>query len=61
MSPSKGMAGRPDVPPGFFVVFTVTVATIDVLQSVLANAQPILDDIPNCYNGQPTLVIGETK
>ncbi len=60
MSASRGIAGGPDIPPGYFAVFTLTVASLDVLQGALANSQAILDDIPNYYNGRPTILIGET-
>jgi uncharacterized protein (TIGR02118 family) len=60
MSASKGLAGGPDTPPGFHAVFTAVAADMESLQAGLAAAGPVLADIPNYYNAQPIMLLGET-
>jgi len=55
----KGLAGGPDVPPAFHVVATMVFADQAGLDAALGAAGPALADIPNFYNGQPTMLIGE--
>jgi len=55
----KGLAGGPDVPPAFHVVATMVFADQAGLDGALGAAGPALADIPNFYNGQPTMLIGE--
>jgi uncharacterized protein (TIGR02118 family) len=59
-SASKGLAGGPDAPPGFYAIATVVFADMAALQTALGGADEVLGDIPNYYNGQPTMLIGET-
>lgn len=56
---SKGLAGGPDTPPGFYAIYTARFADMDSLQAALSGAGPVLADIPNYYNGQPQMLIGE--
>jgi uncharacterized protein (TIGR02118 family) len=57
---SKGLAGGPGVPSPVFAVFHAVFADMDALQAALGAAGPVLADIPNYYNGQPSMTIGET-
>ena len=56
---SKGLAGGPDVPAGFYVVATMIFASMDNLQAALEVAGPVLADIPNFTNTEPKMLIGE--
>lgn len=55
----KGLAGGPDVPPGFYAIYTARFADMATLQAALGVAGPVLADIPNYTNVQPTMLIGE--
>jgi uncharacterized protein (TIGR02118 family) len=55
----KGLTGGPDVPPPFYAVYTGRFKDMATLQAALAEAGPVLADIPNYYNAQPTMLIGE--
>lgn len=56
---SKGLAGGPDVPAGFYVVATMIFASMENLQATLEVAGPVLADIPKFTNTQPMMLIGE--
>lgn len=56
---SKGIAGGPDVPAGFYVVATMVFAAMENLQAALEVAGPVLADIPNFTNVAPQMLIGE--
>ena len=56
---SKGLAGGPDVPPGFFTVATMNFPGMAELQAALGGAGPVLADIANFTTVQPQLLIGE--
>lgn len=55
----KGLAGGPDVPAGFHTIATMTFADQAAMDAAMAAAAPVLGDIPNFYNGQPQMLIGE--
>lgn len=55
----KGLAGGPDVPAGYHSIATLTFADKSALDAALAAAGPALADIPNFFNGQPQMLIGE--
>lgn len=57
----KGLAGGPDTPAGFHTIATLTFTDQAGLDSALAAAGPVLADIPNFFNGQPQMLIGEVK
>lgn len=59
ISVSKGLAGGPDVPAGFYAVATMIFASMDNLQAALEVAGPVLADIPNFTNTEPKMLIGE--
>ncbi len=52
---SKGLAGGPDVPAGFYVVATMVFASMDNLQAALEVAGPVLADIPKFTNTERTI------
>lgn len=54
----KGLAGGPDVPPGFHVVNTLIFSDQSALDQALAAAGPVLADIKNYFNGEPQMLIG---
>jgi len=54
----KGLAGGPDVPPGFHAVATMTFTDQNALDAALGAAGPALADIPNFYSGEPQMLIG---
>lgn len=56
---SKGIAGGPDVPAGFYVVATMIFAAMENLQAALEVAGPVLSDIPNFTNVEPQMLIGD--
>jgi len=56
---SKGLAGGPDVPAGFYVVATMVFASMENLQAALEVAGPVLADIPNFTNSEVQMLIGE--
>ena len=59
-SASKGLAGGPDVPPGYHAIAVMVFEDQSKLDAALAVAGPVLADIPNYYNGAPQMLIGET-
>ena len=56
---TRGVAGGPDVPAGFYAIATMVFADRTGLDAAVAAAGPVLDDIPNYYNGLPQMLIGE--
>jgi uncharacterized protein (TIGR02118 family) len=56
---TKGLAGGPDTPPGFYVVASLVFKNGDEMQAGMAKAGPLLADIPNFTNSQPQMLMGE--
>lgn len=56
---TKGVAGGPDVPPSIHAVATIVFADQDAMNAALAKSGPVVGDIPNFYNAQPTILFGE--
>jgi len=56
---TKGLAGGPDVPAGYFATASMTFADQDALNGALGAAGPVLADIPNYFSGAPEMLIGE--
>ena len=56
---TKGLAGGPDVPPGFHAVASLVFADQDALNAAMEVAGPVLADIPKFTNVQPQMLIGE--
>jgi uncharacterized protein (TIGR02118 family) len=59
-SASKGLAGGPDTPPGYHAVATLTFEDMAKLDAAMAAGGAVLADIPNYYDGEPQMLIGET-
>jgi uncharacterized protein (TIGR02118 family) len=57
----KGLAGGRDTPADFHVIATMTFSDQSTLAAALAAAGPVLVDIPNFFDGQPQMLIGEVK
>ncbi|WP_127559994.1 EthD family reductase [Nioella ostreopsis] len=57
---SKGLAGGPDAPPGYFAVATLMFPDEATMKAGLGAAGPLLEDIPNFTNVQPDMLIGTT-
>lgn len=58
ISASKGLAGGPDAPPGYFAVATMVFPDEASMGAALGAAGPVLADIPNFTTVQPDLLIG---
>lgn len=56
---TKGLAGGPDTPAGYYAIATITFADQAAMDAAMANAGPVLADVPNYYNAQPQMLIGE--
>jgi uncharacterized protein (TIGR02118 family) len=56
---TKGLAGGPDVPPGFHAVATIVFHDQDAMNAAMAGSKPVLEDIPNFTNVTPQMLIGE--
>lgn len=59
-SVSRGLAGGPDTPPGYFAIATLSFPDEAAMNAALAKAGPLLEDIPNFTNSQPDMLIGVT-
>lgn len=58
-SASKGLAGGPDLPPGFHAIAVITFESQSKMHNAMAGSGPVLADIPNYFNGEPQMLIGE--
>lgn len=56
---TKGLAGGPDAPPGYYAIFTITFPSKDALDAAMAAGGPVIGDIPNYTNTQPHMLVGE--
>ncbi|WP_299550018.1 EthD family reductase [uncultured Tateyamaria sp.] len=57
---TKGLAGGPDTPPGFHAIATFVFADQAAFDATMADAGPVLADLPNFTNVTPTMLIGQT-
>jgi len=57
---TKGLAGGPDTPPAFHATATMVFADQAALDAAMAQAGPVLADIPNFTNTAPQMLIGQT-
>lgn len=55
----KGVAGGPNVPPGFHGIFTAKYKDMATLQAALSKSGPVSADVKNFTNVRPTVLIGE--
>jgi uncharacterized protein (TIGR02118 family) len=51
--------GAPGAPAPFHAVATIVFADQAALDAALAQAGPVVSDIPNFYNGKPQMLMGE--
>lgn len=56
---TKGIAGGPDVPPGFYAVASIVFKSDDDMGAAMKASGPVLADIPNFTNTKPLTLIGE--
>ncbi len=56
---TKGLAGGPDVPAGYHAIATIVFADQDAMKAAMKASAPVMADIPNFTNIQPTVLIGE--
>lgn len=56
---TKGIAGGPNTPPGIYAIATILFPDQAAMDAAMANSRPVVGDIPNFYNAQPTMLIGE--
>ena len=56
---SKGLAGGPDTPAAHYAIATITFADKAAMDAAMGASGPVLQDIPNYYNGKPVMLIGE--
>ncbi len=57
---TKGLAGGPDVPPGFHATVTLVFADGAAMEEAMGKFGPLLEDIPNFTNSEPVMLIGES-
>ena len=56
---SKGVAGGPDQPSPFYAIATMIFADQAAFDAAMAEAGPVLADIPNFTDTTPQMMIGE--
>lgn len=56
---TKGLAGGPDTPPSLYAVATIVFKDQDAMNAAMKVSKPVLADIPNFTNVQPTILIGQ--
>ena len=56
---TKGLSGGPDTPAPFHAIATILYKDQAALEASMALAEPAFADVPNYYDGQPTILIGE--
>jgi len=55
---SRGLAGGPNKPPGYFAIATMAFADEQSMNAALVAAGPLLGDMPNFTNVAPEMLIG---
>jgi len=56
---TRGLAGGPEAPPGFFAVATFVFQDDAAMKAALANSGPLGEDLANFTNTEPKFLIGE--
>ena len=56
---TKGLASGPNTPPGHYAIATMVFADQAAMDGAMAQAGPVLADIPNFTDTQPQMLIGE--
>ncbi len=56
---TRGLAGGADVPPPFHAIATIVFHNADAMAQAMKVSGPIMADVPNFTNVQPTVLIGE--
>ena len=58
---TKGLSGAGDTPAPFHAIATIIYKDQAALEASMAEAGPAFADVPNYYDGQPTVLIGEVQ
>lgn len=56
---TKGIAGGPGVPAGFYAIATLVFSDQAAMDAAMANIGVAVSDIPNFTNTEPAILIGE--
>jgi len=56
---TKGLAGGPDTPPGYYAVATILFKDQQSMNAALAGSGAVMADIPNFTNTRPKILLGE--
>lgn len=56
---TKGLAGGPKTPPGFYAIATMVFGDQAAMDAAMAASGPVLADIPNFTNCQPQMLVGQ--
>jgi uncharacterized protein (TIGR02118 family) len=56
---TKGIAGGPGVPAGFYAIATLVFADQAAMDAAMSNIGVAVSDIPNFTNTEPAILIGE--
>lgn len=56
---TKGLAGGPDTPPGFYAVASIVFADQAAMDAGMAASGPVMADVPNFTNVRPQVLVGE--
>ena len=56
---TKGLSGGPDTPAPFHAIATILYKDQAALEASMALAEPAFADVPNYFDGQPTVLIGK--
>ena len=58
---TKGLSGGDATPAPFHAIATILYRDQAALEASMALAGPAFEDVPNYYDGQPTVLIGEIQ
>ena len=56
---TKGIAGGPDTPAGYYAIATMVFENKAAMDAALSHSEAALNDIPNFTNSKPVMLIGE--
>jgi len=56
---TKGIAGGPDVPAGYYAIATMVFEDQSAMDLALSKVSAALSDVPNFTNTEPVMLVGE--
>ncbi len=56
---TKGLAGGPDTPPGFYAVATIVFADQGAMDAAMRVSGPVMKDVANFTDVRPQILIGD--